>query len=507
MRTGTIRILLALLAALLGSFVGGVLAQQAPRQVQKKEAQQEQKQEQKQTAPPVEPAAGAPEPFEPPVLEPETDFEKITGRLALETRDLITKPFQVMPAPPPAVVLRGIIGFVIFLALAYVAGHSRVKGWERSLNIGHVVTAGLPFVILGAVASLPAVGILTPVTLTGVAPLLTLGLGWIGFGIGSRFAGQFYDRMPPNTGAAVILTTAIPMAFLMLLGWLFVKYFGLGVIEGLEPRALREGLLLATAGAMSARSAPHFLRAFTPGQAASPRMEWVIELEQLAGVFGAMFVSAFFRPAHGAVTWQLPGTAWLFVLFGMGLIMGIVVLATLTRIERGTQFTVALLGAISVTAGMASYLRLSAIAVCFLAGAIVFNLGGSWRDEVRVVLERMERPVYFLFLVIAGALWRPDDWRGWAFMGVFVAGRFLSKWLAAGVLGRFWMRDMSGHERGILVASPMGALSVAVVVQAQDLYPGPFVGWSVTAVIGGSILMEIALQLALRGRQPQEAEA
>lgn len=506
MRTGTNGLLLALLAALLGSFAGDVLAQQA-RQGPKQEQKQEREQEQKQEAPPVDPEAGAPEPAGPPLLEPETDFEKITGRLALETRDLLTKPFQVMPAPPPAVVLRGIIGFVIFLALAYVAGHSRVKRWERSLNIGHVVTAGLPFVILGFVASQPAVGILTSTTLAGVAPLLTLGLGWIGFGIGSRFAGQFYDRMPPNTGAAVILTTAIPMAILMLLGWLFVKFLGQGVVEGLEPRALREGLLLATAGAMSARSAPHFLRAFTPREAASPRMEWVIELEQLAGVFGTMFVSAFFRPLHGAVNWQLPGTAWLFVLFGMGLIMGIVVLATLTRIERGTQFTVALLGAISVTAGMASYLRLSAIAVCFLAGAIVFNLGGAWRDEVRVVLERMERPVYFLFLVIAGALWRPDDWRGWAFMGVFVAGRFLSKWVAAGMLGRFWMRDMSRHERGILVASPMGALSVAVVVQAQDLYPGPFVGWSVTAVIGGSILMEIALQLALRGRKGPEAEA
>jgi Kef-type K+ transport system membrane component KefB len=233
-------------------------------------------------------------------------------------------------------------------------------------------------------------------------------------------------------------------------------------------------------------------------------MEWIIELEQLAGVFGTMFVSTFFRPEQGAVSWQLPATAWLFVLFGVGMIMGIVVLATLTRIERGTQFTVALLGGISLTAGMASYLRLSAIAVCFLAGLIVFNMGGEWRGEVRAVLDRLERPIYFLFLVVAGALWRPWDWEGWAFMALFVLGRFFSKWIATVTLGRVWLKDLTEHERRVLVAAPMGALSVAVVVLAQDLYSGPFVGWSVTAVIGGSIVMEILLQVAMRRRRITE---
>ena len=113
----------------------------------------------------------------------------------------------------------------------------------------------------------------------------------------------------------------------------------------------------------------------------------------------------------------------------------------------------------------------------------------------------------FLFLVIAGALWRPGEWEGWVFTALFVLGRFFSKWLAAIVLGKFWLTDMSDHERRVLTASPMGALSVAVVVLAQDLYSGPFVGWSVTAVIGGSIVMEILLQIAVRRKARMEVEA
>jgi Kef-type K+ transport system membrane component KefB len=211
-----------------------------------------------------------------------------------------------------------------------------------------------------------------------------------------------------------------------------------------------------------------------------------------------MMVSAYFRPQGAVVAWQLPGTAWLFVTLGIGATMGIVIYATLTRINKGPQFTAVLLGAIAFTAGMASFLRLSTISVSFIAGAIVANLGGEWREPLRDLLVRLERPVYFVFLVIAGALWRPWEWQGWILMLVFVASRFSSKWLAAALLEKFWIRDLTLAERRTLIGAPVGALSVAIVVSAQDLFSGPTVAWIVTAVIGGAIIMEIALQLAAR---------
>jgi hypothetical protein len=249
---------------------------------------------------------------------------------------------------------------------------------------------------------------------------------------------------------------------------------------------------------MAARGAPHFFRLLAPQLPVSDRMIRLIELEQLAGVLGVMMVSAFFRPPGGAVSWQLPGAAWLFVIFGIGTAMGLATVSILNSLKQGSQFTTALLGAVAFTAGTASYLRLSPIAVCCIASAIVMNLGGPWRDQVRDVLERMERPIYFLFLIIAGALWRPFEWQGWALMALFVAARFLSKFGAAKLLERFWMKDLSLPERWSLVGAPMGALSVAIVMSAQDLFLGDAVVWSVTAVIGGSIVMEIALQVAAR---------
>lgn len=57
---------------------------------------------------------------------------------------------------------------------------------------------------------------------------------------------------------------------------------------------------------------------------------------------------------------------------------------------------------------------------------------------------------------------------------------------------------LSTDERRSLIFSPMGALSIAIVVNAQDLYFGAAVSWMVTAVIGGAIITEVVVHVASR---------
>lgn len=415
-----------------------------------------------------------------------------------QNQSLLGRSLDALPAPPAPAVVRAILGLVTVLVLAYLWGQPRVQEWERRLNIAHLITAGLPFLFLGFLASQPAVRILTPSVMREIAPLLPMGLGWVGFVIGSRFDARSLGRLAPQTGAAVLLTTCIPVAMILgTCGLLLLGAFPFLTGSGTSG-ALRDAVLLAIAGAMTARSAPHFVQAFSPGQQVSERLVRIIELEQLAGVFGMMMITAFFRPQGVTVAWQLPGTAWLFVTLGIGTTMGILIFATLARVSKGPQFTAALLGAVAFTAGMASFLRLSPVSVCFIAGAIVINLGGDWSEQIRELLETVERPIYFVFLVIAGALWHPWEWQGWILMAVFVGARFASKWISAVLLERFWMRDLAAAERRTIIGAPMGSLSLAIVVSAQDLFSGLTVGWIVTAVIGGAITMEVALQIAAR---------
>ena len=104
-------------------------------------------------------------------------------------------------------------------------------------------------------------------------------------------------------------------------------------------------------------------------------------------------------------------------------------------------------------------------------------------------LTRMERPIYLLFVLVAGSLWDARQWQGWVLMLLFVATRLLGKWLGVVLAERRTAAGLTQEERRSLIFSPIGALSIAIVVNAQDLYPDATVSWMVTAVIGGLVLV------------------
>lgn len=387
-------------------------------------------------------------------------------------------------------VVKVILGLVAIFVLAYLGGHPRIRALEARLGISQAVTAGFPFVLLGLIASQPGVDVLSEAVLAELRPVLPLGLGWIGFAIGFRFDVRALEGAPPGTSAAVALTTAVPFVAIAAACGLLLWNIGAAADDGF----LRDALLLGTAGAVTARTAPELLGANT----GEDRLSRIVQLDQVAAVVGLLFVAAYFRPHGPAVGWHLPGTAWIFVTFGIAAAIGGIVYATLACVRGSSQVTVVLLGAIALTSGLASFLRLSPIVVCSIAGVLLANFPGTWKPQVRQVLTRLERPIYLLFLVIAGALWQVGAWQGWLLMLVFVAARLVGKWLAAAAVRREDLAGLGTADQRTLAIAPMGSLSVAIIVNAQDLYFGRTVPWSVTAIIGGAILTEVVVQLAAR---------
>jgi Kef-type K+ transport system membrane component KefB len=333
---------------------------------------------------------------------------------------------------------------------------------------------------------------------------LPIGLGWIGFAIGFRFEIRALDELPRGTAAAVGLLTAVPFAVIVGACGLLLR-----IAWGFTPDAvfLRDAILLGTAGAVTARSAPSLLIARGGGAESGDRVARIVQLEELAALAGLVLVAAFFRPQGSLVAWQLPGTAWVFVSLGLGTAVGLLAFALFSSFRSGQQVVVVLIGTICFAAGMASYLRLSPIVVCAIAGLLLASLPGPWKEQLRGALDRLERPIYLLFLFIAGALWRFTDAQGWILMAVFVAARLGGKWLALAIHRRFQLPGLGAAERRSLFVAPIGALAVAIVVNAQDLYSGPSLSWIVTAIIGGSVLTEIVVQVLARARGRHQTSA
>jgi len=155
------------------------------------------------------------------------------------------------------------------------------------------------------------------------------------------------------------------------------------------------------------------------------------------------------------------------------------------------EFLAVVLGGIAFASGLAGYLRLSPISICFIAGVLVTNFPNEQRDSIFKILNHLERPVHLLFLMIAGALWNIGDWRGWVLIPLFVAGRSLGKW-AGVIVGKTVVGAAlpAGFADQRQLVTPMSGLSIALVVSVESIYHDAGLAWIITAVIGGSIATE-----------------
>jgi hypothetical protein len=412
----------------------------------------------------------------------------------IEGRDPAAAAVPVAPAERPGVVIRTIVGLLALMVLAYLGGHRRVLAWEKRLGISQVITAGFPFVVLGMLGRSSSVGILSDSILAELGPLLRLGLGWIGFVAGIRFDTRMFQGLPPGTVRIVALTTLFPFAFLVGASATLLFLFSEQPFEPGDPVFLRDALILGTAGAMAAVTSTRSLSR----NGSKTVLSRVIRLEELAGVIGLLFVAAFFRP-QGA-SWQMPGTAWILLTIGLGATAGLLVYAILQRQAENADFLVLTLGSISFAAGAASSLLLSSVVVAFIAGVLLANFPGVYHERLREMLFRLERPIYLLSLVIVGALWRVDDWRGWVLMPVFMALRLAGKWLGTALAASYGGLALDADERRAIAMPPLGPLAIAIVTNALLLYPGGSISLIVSAVIGGGVLTELFLQLLSRRR-------
>jgi Kef-type K+ transport system membrane component KefB len=381
-------------------------------------------------------------------------------------------------------------GLVALLVLAYLGGHRRVVRFQDRLGVSGVITAGFPFVALGLIASRPSIDILTPEIIERLRPVLQFGLGWLGFIIGAQLDIRVLDRIPKGTAYLILLEALGPFAITAAGCGAVMIAFGQSWDDG---GVWRDVILLGAAAAMTA---PRKFRGFANRTWHEGRGVDVLlgQLDELVGVIGLLFITAYFRDATSS-TWTLPSTAWIFISLGLGVAIGVLIFAMVRVPVSNAEFLAVVLGGIAFASGLAGYLRLSPIVICFLAGVLVTNFPNEQRDSIFKILRHLERPVQLLFLIIAGAVWKPDDWRGWVLAPLFVAGRMIGKY--GGVLAsKTAVGEVlpAGFADDRQIVTPMSGLSIALVISVQSLSPDAGLPWVVTAVIGGAILNEILVQ-------------
>lgn len=382
-------------------------------------------------------------------------------------------------------------GLVALLVLAYLGGHRRVVRFQEQLGIGGVITAGFPFIALGMFASLPSIGILSGEVLAKLRPLLHFGLGWLGFIVGAQLDIRVLDRVPKGTAYLVLVEALGPFAITAAGCGAMMLAFGGMTID--DPALWRDMILLGTAAAMTA---PRKYRGFANRTWHEGRGVDVLlaQLDELVSIVGLLFITAYFRDTT-STTWSLPDTAWIFVSLGLGVAVGVLIFAMLRIPQSDPEFLAVVLGGIAFASGVAGYLHLSPIVICFVAGVLVTNFPNDQRPAVFRILSHLERSVHLLFLIVVGAVWRPTDWLGWALVPLFVAARALGKY--SGILASKTAVGTllpAGFAEDRTLVAPMSGLSIALVISIEGLHEDPGLPWIITAVIGASFVTELLMR-------------
>ncbi|MGN6104978.1 MAG: cation:proton antiporter, partial [Kofleriaceae bacterium] len=410
---------------------------------------------------------------------------------------------EAVEQPPPTTeettentlfAIKVIAGLTVLLVVAYLGGHRRVVRFQEQLGISGLITAGFPFVALGLIAAHPSIGILTEDVLARLRPVMHFGLGWLGFIIGTQLDVRVLDRVPKGTAYLILVEALGPFAITATACGGVMLAFGM---QWTDPDFWRDAIVLGAAAAMTA---PRKFRGFANRTWREGRGIDVLlgQFDEFVGVIGLLFITAYSREP-GLASWQIPDTAWVFVSLGLGVAIGVLIFALIRVPTSNAEFLAVVLGGIAFASGLAGYLRLSPIVVCFIAGVFITNFPNDQRDSVVRILEHLERPVQLLFLIVAGAVWSAGDWRGWALVSVFVGARVLGKWtgMLAGTTAVGALLPPGFADQRRLVA-PMSSLSIALVISVESLYHDSGLPWVTTAVIGGALVTELLAQAAAR---------
>ncbi|MBA3578559.1 MAG: hypothetical protein H0W42_01105 [Gemmatimonadaceae bacterium] len=341
---------------------------------------------------------------------------------------------------------------VLLVASAFVAAHF---AFER-LGKRFLIVSGAEYLALGILLGPQVSGIFTPALLDSLAAFPALALGWMGAIIGMRFYLPELIRIPGFTYRIALSESLLTVAVVFALEALaFMWLFDISLLLATPP-----ALALAAIAVSSSRETYEIVSRHLGEGAFVTQLDISTAINAFVAVltFGWL-LAAFHANPTGAVR-PLTSTEWLVLSAGIGLIGGALFHLFLGREDNIDRLFVALAGVLILVSGAAAYLGLSPLLAALFFGIMLVNTSRN-RIEIAAALTRVERPLYFVLLIFAGATWQPSL-RAWvAPVLLFVFARAAAKIGAARIgarmerslplLGPNWGRALLG-QGGVAIA-------------------------------------------------------
>lgn len=376
---------------------------------------------------------------------------------------------------------------ILIVAGAYLAAHLAAEWLARR----HLIVSGAEYLLLGVLLGPEVSGILQATTAGSFGPFLTLAFGWVGALVGAQFYLTEVARIPAAhfgvaaTQAVIALTATAALTAAGCVWW-----FDLTWQEAAVP-----GVAM---GAIAVSSAPTGIavasfklreRGFLIRQLhVSTAVDGLIAIV----TFGILLAVSHSAPA-GDTRPPTP-TEWAVITLAIGLVGGLLFYLFVGAEREIDRLFIALGGALILTSGAAAYLRLSPLLPACLVGLVLVNTSPR-RNEIRHVLSGVERPLYFVLLIFAGAAWRPEGSAWLVYASLLVVARIVAKVAGARLAARLHgMLPLLGPRWGFGLIGH-GGLAVAIALNYRLYDDSPL-----ASVVFGAALVSVLITDVLSGR-------
>ncbi len=395
--------------------------------------------------------------------------------------------------------MQALLVFLAIAALSLLASSRTLLDPGRFPGVARLAASGLLFLIFGALLGPGLAGVLTPLDLSALRPVLALGLGTAGVILGLNLEPRLLRLLPRPVFSAALAHAGVAFLFVT------VPMAGALLLTTGLPLAVAAGGA-ALLGAAASLSSGHFaVLAYRGGRLERSRGLAVAVLTMLDDGVGlgvlalALMLGAASSPTEGL------GLVSLALLLGM--LCGALLAFLTYALKDPAELIAVMLGGVALVAGAAAYLRVSALLAGVACGATLALVGGRAVEQVARALGRMERPSYLVLVFLVGCHLEARDLEAWLLLPGYVALRFLGKVWGGSLAQRFVQGTLELPPRPGYALIAQGGLALCLVAEYLLLVPGPLSQHVFDVVALGAVINEVlAIRAFRRSLEPPGAE-
>ncbi|MFW6160946.1 MAG: hypothetical protein ACOC57_07385, partial [Acidobacteriota bacterium] len=245
--------------------------------------------------------------------------------------------------------------------------------------------------------------VLSNEVLAGLSPLVTMGLGWIGFLFGFQFENKYLQKFPIKYYSFSFLQFLIMFILVMLIIFPLLKnmYFlerpfhllGFSIALALLSTLNSPTLLSAVLFQMPRKSMSAYLSRF------------IVSVSGFWGLLGLALLSSFWNISLGQNHQTGTGITRLVLATFLPVLLAFL-FSFLTRNKSSPQeLLVYVIGLVFFCSGLASSFNLPPLYCGMVLGIVYTNLS-KIQEKLYPLLISTEKPMFVVFLILIGAMWR-----------------------------------------------------------------------------------------------------